>query len=69
MKRKGTSNMNLFLLLQLKRIRISIQWIFLKADRFPHLSVLILCRVYTLDGKTYEVTKPDEIFDEALDSR
>ena len=50
----------------MKRIRISIQWIFLTEDRFLLLSVSILFPDLNLTGKTYEVTKPVEVLDEAF---
>ena len=58
--------MILYLLLQLKRIPISIQWIFLPVVRFRHLSDSTTLPDYKLEGKTYEVTKPVELLDEAF---
>ena len=58
--------MNLFLLQPLKRILISMQWIFPKEDQYQHLSASIPLQDYKLDGKTYEVTEPVEMLDEAF---
>ena len=66
MKRKVTNNMNLFLLPQSIRILISIRWIFRQEGLSRHLSVSTLFRVTDLIGKTFEVTKPVEILDEAF---
>ncbi|MCK7461047.1 MAG: hypothetical protein MZU84_02745 [Sphingobacterium sp.] len=50
----------------MKRVLIYIQWIFRKEDLFLHLSHSIQSSGFTLEGKPFEVTEPEEMFDEAF---